>query len=99
MTTAVPALVAEDPAVARYEELRQDVITGAPGGGRSGLVVLVREGLAAWLAHAPAHAAAVPPSAAPPGRSAAPLVGDEVQQRLVGMLATMALASRAECRP
>jgi hypothetical protein len=99
VTAGRPALRAEDPAVARYEELRQEVITGAPGSGRYGVIVLVREGLAAWLAHAPAHAAAVPPAAAPPGRLVAPLVGDEVHQRLVGMLATMALASRAECRP
>jgi hypothetical protein len=99
VTAGLPAPVAADPAVARYEELRQDVITGAPGGGRSGLVVLVREGLAAWLVQAPAHAAAVRPPAAPPGRLTAPLVGAEVQQRLVGLLATMALASRAECRP
>jgi hypothetical protein len=40
---------AADALVARYEDLRRWIIDGAGGGSRWGLVLLRREGLAAWI--------------------------------------------------
>ncbi len=34
-----------------YEQLRRHVLTALPGGGRFGLAVLLREGVAAWIEH------------------------------------------------
>ena len=36
-------------AVAAYEQLRRHLLAGSPGGGRFGLAVLLREGVAAWI--------------------------------------------------
>lgn len=100
MTAAATTTTAGgDPAVARYEELRHGVITRAPGHQHYGVIVLLREGLAAWLAHEPARLSAVHAAAAPPGRPAAPPVRGELHQSLVRVLATMALAGRREVHP
>jgi predicted MFS family arabinose efflux permease len=79
--------------VARYEQLRQQVLAGDAGGWRLGLGVLQHRGVAAWLRAwdslpAPARAAR------PPG-PAQPVPGSE---QLVAALATMALACLAACR-
>jgi hypothetical protein len=34
-----------------YEQLRHHTLTALPGGGRFGLAVLLREGVAAWIEH------------------------------------------------
>lgn len=47
---AVPPQGAADALVARYEDLRRWIVDGAGGGSRWGLVLLRREGLAAWIA-------------------------------------------------
>ena len=47
---AVPPPGAADALVARYEDLRRWIVDGAGGGSRWGLVLLRREGLAAWIA-------------------------------------------------
>jgi hypothetical protein len=46
-----------------YEQLRRHALASLPGGGSFGLGVLVREGVAAWIA----HCAACPPPASPTG--------------------------------
>ena len=101
MTAGATAVGDEDASVARYEELRHGVLTGAPGGRHVGVIVLVREGLAAWLAQGSARAATVGPAAVPLGlgRPAALQVLSEVHASVVRVLANMALAGRRELRP
>jgi len=78
---------------ATYEALRHRVLTGAAFGGAGGLVVLLRDGLAAWMARGSAGAAA-----GPARRGAAPLVSDEIHAAVVRVLANIALASLKEMR-
>jgi hypothetical protein len=40
-----------DGVVAAYEELRSHVLAGSPGGPHWGMIVLLREGIAAWIEH------------------------------------------------
>jgi hypothetical protein len=44
---------------ADYEQLRSDVLEGASTGRHFGLVILLREGVAAWMAHASARPATI----------------------------------------
>ena len=48
MTEALPQSVAEEDWVARYEQLRKDVLSPATGGG-FGLIILLRQGMIAWM--------------------------------------------------
>ena len=82
---------------ATYEALRHRVLTGAAFGGAGGLVVLLRDGLAAWMAHGPAGAAPVE-AAGPARRGTTPLVSDEIHAAVVRVLASMALAGLREMR-
>ena len=53
MSAGAPAVTSQgaaDALVARYEALRRWIVDGAGGGSRWGLVLLRREGLAAWIA-------------------------------------------------
>lgn len=82
---------------ATYEELRRRVLTGAAFGGASGLVLFLREGLAAWMARGAVGAASV----APAGHSvqgAAPRVLTEIPAAVVRVLASMALGHIEETR-
>lgn len=72
-----------------YEALRRRVLTGAAFGGAGGLVLLLRDGLAAWMAAGPAGASVEP--AGPARRGAAPLVSDALHAAVVRVLASMAL--------
>ena len=76
-----------------YEELRSHVLTDVPGNG-AGLVLLLREGLAAWIEGRGAFSPASEPGARPsPERHvAAPALSDEVHAGIVGVLASMVLA-------
>jgi hypothetical protein len=97
--TAVPAAtIGRDPCEAAYEELRRRVLTGAAFGGPFGLVVLLREGLAAWMARGAAGAAPVERTGDPERRAAAPLVSDALHAAVVRVLASMALGGREEMR-
>jgi hypothetical protein len=55
---------------AGYEELRRRALTGSAVAGARGLVLLLRDGLAAWMAHAP-PGAPVSERAGHPDRGAA----------------------------
>ena len=81
--------------MADYEALRRRVLAGTPGGSAGGLVVLLRDGLAAWMARGSAGAAAVE-AAGPARRGAAPIVSDEIHAAVVRVLASMALGGREE---
>ena len=81
---------------AAYEELRHRVLAGTTFGGHFGLVLLLREGLAAWMARWAAGSAPVEPAAV--RRVAAPIVGDEIHAAVVRVLASMALGGLGEMR-
>lgn len=69
MNEALPQSAAGQDWVARYEQLRNDVLSHAAGGG-SGLVCFLRQGMTAWMR---ASAGAVVPVASPAGKSLPPL--------------------------
>src|SRR2546429_63090 len=77
--------------VARYEQLREQVLGGQPGGWRLGLGVLHNRGVAAWLAAWDGLPVPAPPQ--PPGPPARPVPGSGEQ--LVSALAAMALSCLA----
>jgi len=84
-------------AVAVYEQLRLDVYAGgtAPGG-PCGLIVLLRQGLAAWMAWRLTGAAAREPGTAPQRPVRAPLAADDLHASLVRVLASLAMSGRQE---
>ena len=93
MIAAHAAPTGDDVFGATYEALRNRVLTGAAFGGAGGLVVLLRDGLAAWMARGSAGAAA-----GPARRGAGPLVSDEIHAAVVRVLANIALAGLKEMR-
>ena len=86
--------------VAAYEELRSHVRAGSAFRSHLGLVLLLREGVAAWVARGSACSRVqVESPGNPEARSAvAPVVTDELHVGLVRVLANMALAGREELR-
>jgi hypothetical protein len=78
---------------AAYEALRGSVLAGASYGGPVGLVLLLREGLAAWMSSGAVGAAPV----APERRVAAPIMAGESDAAVVRVLATMALGASRRC--
>jgi hypothetical protein len=76
--------------VARYEQLRRQVLAGDAGGWRLGLGVLQHRGVAVWLA---AWDSLPAPPLRPPLPPARPVPGSGEQ--LVAALATMALSCLA----
>ena len=85
-----------DACVAAYEQLRSHVLAGAPTGSAAGWVLLVREGIVAWMARRTAGVAPIRP-AADGDRAGAPWpLPDEIQASVVRVLANMALAGRGE---
>jgi len=84
---------ADAPATA-YEALRAHVLTGSTAGSHAGLVVLLRQGVAAWMARCSACSSPAPAAA----HTATPLVGDEIHAAIVRVLASMALAGQQGVR-
>ena len=95
-----PAPSAADQSQARYEALRCHAVTGATAVGRPGLVVLLREGLAAWWVWCAVGAAGVE-TAPPPARPAAGalVVADEGQAGIIRVLASMVLGGHPPRHP
>jgi hypothetical protein len=83
--------------VAAYEQLRSHRLAGSPGGPHFGLVVLVREGIVAWIE----RRAACPGLAAPSATRTAsgPLRSDQLHAEMVHVLADIALQGREESKP
>jgi len=99
VTPGITAVGVNSTSVESYEELRHGVLTGVPGSRHGGVIVLVREGVAAWLAYGSARDATASSVAIPAGRPATPLGLSEVHASIVRVLATMALANRTEVHP
>ena len=93
--TACPATQdGDDRFGAAYEALRRSVLAGVSCGGHVGLVLLLREGLAAWMTRRAACAVPVEPER----RVAAPILSNEIDAAMVRVLATMALGGLEEVR-
>jgi len=76
----------------RYEELRGQVLEGAPSGCRMGLALMLREGMAGWIegwaaAEAPETVSCCPGSASPTSPQ------QDGRAEIVHVLAAMALGS------
>ena len=97
MTLGHTASGGADVSVAVYEQLRLHVHAGATApGGHCGLVVLRREGMAAWMAWRTTGAAAPEPVTAHPRPVSAPLAADELHASLVRVLASLAMSGGKE---
>jgi hypothetical protein len=82
-----------------YEPLRSGVLGRGAVDGRFGLVVLLREGVAAWMAHACTPTAPSPPISPPPANDrppVAPLFSDELRNDMALVLASMVMTTREE---
>ena len=96
MTIPCVATGAESAALASYEELRRHVLAGAGFGSHFGLVLLLREGVAAWIRGALGSSVPVQREASSDRRSAPRPVPDEIHAGIVRVLANMALSGRQE---
>lgn len=93
MSRSDAASSGSDTSVAAYEELRSRVLAHSGAGSHSGLALLLRGGIAAWLSAGSAGsiADALPAQPGRPARSAAALVQDAIGAHVVRVLASMAL--------
>ena len=85
-----------DGAVAAYEELRSHMLAGSPGGPHSGMIVLLREGVAGWIERGAACRGLAAQSAARPWPGA--LLSDGLHSEIVHVLADIALTYREEVK-
>jgi hypothetical protein len=84
-------------AVAAYEALRDHVLTGSAVAGPVGVVLVLREGIDAWMAHRAGDAVAAL-RVDRDQRAPAPIVADDRHAGVVRVLACMALAVRGARR-
>jgi hypothetical protein len=81
---------------AAYEELRSHMLAGSPGGPHSGMVVLLREGIAAWIARRATCQRLAAQSEVQ--QALRPLLADRLHTEMVHVLADIALKCREETR-
>jgi hypothetical protein len=86
-----------DGAAAAYEELRRHILAGSPGGSHSGMIELLREGVAGWIESRAACRGVAVQSATRP--VAPPLLCDGLHREIVHVLADIALTYREEVKP
>jgi hypothetical protein len=79
---------------AAYEELRSHMLAGSPGGPHSGTVMLLREGIAAWIERR--IACRQPAAQSAPPSVPRPLLSDQFHTEIVQVLADIALKHREE---
>jgi hypothetical protein len=77
-----------------YEQLRRHMLAGLPGGGRFGLAVLLREGVAAWIDRCAACPA--PASSTSLNEAASLTVAPQLHAGIVQILASIALSMAQE---
>ena len=82
--------------VAAYEHLRRLVLAGTVFSSHFGLILLRREGLAAWISRGATWSAPLDPAAQPEPRAAAPNLPDQIHASVVQVLASLALRGRGE---
>ena len=86
-----------DGAVAAYEELRSHMLAGSPGGPHSGMIVLLREGVAGWIERGSANRGLAAQSTTRP--ASGPLPSDGLHSEIVHVLADIALTYREGMKP
>lgn len=74
------------------------MLDGAPSGSHFGLVVLLREGLAAWISRRSECSERVQPVTESHRGATTPLLGDEDHASIVRVLASMAMTGREQTR-
>ncbi|MCX5737092.1 MAG: hypothetical protein NTZ61_01065 [Proteobacteria bacterium] len=79
-----------------YEQLRSEVIEGGSVGGHFGLVILLREGVAAWITHAPPPPTTAVRVAAKDRPVAAALIPDGLRADIALVLASMVMTAPEE---
>lgn len=90
----IPAAGAD--AAAAYEHLRSHVLQGSPRDVPFGVILVLREGVAAWMDRGATDVATVTPST-PPGRGVAfPAVCPPLHAGIVDVLVSIALTRRGE---
>ncbi len=85
-----------DLALAGYERLRRSALLGSGGEGRFGLVILLRDGLAAWMSEHLRFAPSDVQPALPVATTLPPKWSEQLQAGVASVLAGIALAARAE---
>jgi len=88
-----------DGTIDAYEELRSQRLTGSPCGRHFGLVLLLREGVAAWIEHCAAAPARSVDSTASAHIVPAPALPEQLHAEIVHVLADIALIARKEMNP
>jgi uncharacterized protein YjiS (DUF1127 family) len=86
-----------DGAVAAYEELRRHRLAGSPGGPHFGMVVLLREGIAAWIERRATCRGLAEQSAT--HSAPRPVLSGALHTQIVHVLADIALEGRGELKP
>ena len=76
-----------------YEQLRSDVLEGPTAGGHFGLVILLREGVAAWTVRSVAEPTTVTRVNAVDRPTVASSVSDDIRADMLAVLANMVMAS------
>ena len=84
-------------AAVSYEQLRHHVLTGSSRAGHVGLILLMREGVAAWLDHSAAGFTPVEPSTVAAVTS--PGLLPQLQAGIVAVLADLVWTTRQEMHP
>jgi hypothetical protein len=79
--------------VRAYEALRHQVLASANTAGDGGVVLVLRQGVAGWMARRLVCADSPAPAAT---RTSTPLAGQEIGLGIVRVLASMALAAQPE---
>jgi hypothetical protein len=79
-----------------YEQLRNGVLEGRPAGGHFGLVILRREGVAAWMVHAAARPTTSARGAAKERTAAAALIPNDLRADMARVLASMVMTTPEE---
>jgi hypothetical protein len=75
-----------------YEALRAQVLTGVSSGSHGGLIVLLRKGMAAWMARRSIRVASIRPAT----YVATPVIDGDLHAAIVQALANVALACQNE---
>lgn len=91
MTSLSPPTGGADSSVEAYESLRAHVLTGSSAGSPSGLLLLLRQGVAVWTVRR--SSCSSEPRPAPPPAPASPTT-NALHSALVSVLASMAMATK-----
>lgn len=83
-------------AAAAYEHLRRHVLQGSPRGAPFGVILVMREGVAAWMDRGATGFATVVPFTHPDRAVACPDVSPPLHAGIVDVLVSIALTTREE---